>query len=683
MKTNFTLNRRQFLKSSLGAGTSLVLGVYLGGCQSSPSQVPESASPTISKTFSPNVFLRIDSDNTVTIIVPRSEMGQGVRTSLPMIVAEELDADWSTLRVEQAIASEVYGPQFTGGSTSISLFWQPLREAGAAARAMLIAAAAQTWQVEAKTCTTGNSVVIHEASGRSLTYGELAATAARLPVPDPATLTLKKPSEFRLVGTAMGHVDSPHIVDGSAVFGLDVKVPGMLYAAIARCPVFGGKLVSFDPTETRAVEGVRDVVEIENAVAVVAENSWAALQGQQALKVTWEEGPHASTNSDNIRQGVLAQLPSAVVIGDEPSQVQTTGKLEALYEVPYLAHAPMEPMNCVADVHPDRIEVWAPTQNPLEAQRVSQSPTGGRWMRYVRRLLTGVPLEAIKVNVPLIGGGFGRRLQVDYVSEAVQVSQVVGAPVQVIWSREDDLQHDYYHPISYHYVTAELAATAKMEQKRFNGPEGISQGPWRAVENITDAFVQECFVDELAAALGRDPYELRLERIHNPRRKAVLELAAEKGNWGSPLSEGWGRGIASYSTYGVTHVAEVVELSVVEDGQVRVQRVVCAIDCGLVINPDTVKAQVEGGIVFALSAALKSKITLANGRVTQSNFHDYPILRFNEMPLVEVYIVPSEEPPAGVGEGSGPCLIPAVANAIYAATGKRIRHIPILAEDLL
>jgi isoquinoline 1-oxidoreductase beta subunit len=671
MKIQTTLSRRQFIKTSLG--TSLVLSFQLTGCQSTTA----SFSKRLSSAFQPGVFLRIDPDNSITITIPRSEMGQGVRTSLAMIVAEELDADWSTVKVEQAPAGQAYGDQYTGGSTSIRTFWQPLREAGAVARVMLITAAAERWGVDRQTCTTERGAVIHQVTNRRLTYGELTDIAAQISPPDPASLSLKDPKDFRIVGTPMGQIDNPQMVNGSAIFGLDVKVPHMLYATIARCPVFGGKLVSFEATAAKAVEGVRDVVEIENAVAVVAENTWAAMQGRHALQVTWDEGPNAALNSETIHHDILAQLPTTVG-GSSEARTQGLNKLEALYEVPYLAHASMEPMNCVADVRRNGGEVWAPTQNPQGA--FSQLP-GGRLIHFINRTL-GVSLDALKVNVTLMGGGFGRRLEVDYIAEAVQVSQAMGLPVQVVWTREDDLQHDFYHPLSYHYLSAELDPLAEIKQQIYHGPDTVRTGAWRSVEHFSQAFVQECFVDELAAALDRDPYELRFERITEPRLRAVLELAATKANWGSPLPEGWGRGIACYSTWGATPAAEVVEVSVADDGQVRVHRVVCAIDCGIVINPDMVKAQMEGGVVFALSAALKGKITLENGRIQQSNFHDYPVLRLDEMPAIEVYIVPSIEPPSGVGEMSGPPLTPAVANAVFAATGKRIRRIPIQAEDL-
>ncbi len=667
-----TLNRRQFLKVSAGAG--LVLSLHLTGPEGINATGSKQARPATTETFQPNPFLRIAIDNTVTITIPRSEMGQGVRTSMSMIVAEELDADWSTVRVEQSPANPEYGDQYTGGSTSIKFFWQPLREAGAIARAMLITAAAQQWAVDPATCTTDKSKVIHPPSGQQLSYGELTTVAAQLPVPDPASLIIKKPEDFKIIGLPLGTVDNPQIVDGSAIFGLDTRVPNMLYAVIARAPVFGAKLVNFEATAATAIEGVREVVRIDNAVAVVAENTWAAIQGRESLKITWDETAGTNLNSETIRETLLAQLPTL-----NSDQTSVTGKLEAIYEVPYFAHMPIEPMNCIAEVSWNGGQVWAPTQNPQGA--LSQVP-GGRLVRFINQRL-GVGLEMVNANVTLMGGGFGRRLEVDYVNEAVQVSQAVGAPVQVVWTREDDIQHDFYHPFSIHHLSAQLEPLAAIEEQVVTGPPEIPTGAWRAVENFTQSFVRESFVDELAAALGQDPLQLRLERAKNdPRLTAVLELAGEKGNWGSPLPEGWGRGIAAYSTWGDSPTAEVVEVSVSDEGQVRVHRVVCVIDCGIVINPDMVTAQMEGGIVFALTAALKSKITIKDGRVQQSNFNNYPILQIDETPNIEVYLIPSSEPPTGVGEMSGPPLTPALANAIFAATGKRIRHIPIQAEDL-
>jgi len=683
MNAQKQLTRRQFLRLSAGAGIGLVLGVYISGCQSLIPIPDQSADDEAGEEFLPNAFLKISPDNIVTVVVPRMEMGQGVRTALPMIVAEELDADWDMIRVETAPAGEEYGNQETGGSTSIQTYWTPLRQAGAAARQMLITAAAQLWQVDAATCITNNGEVIHQESNQKATYGDLANIASQVPVPEPESLKLKTPDEFQIIGNPVKRVDDPRLVDGSAIFGLDVKVPNMLYAAVARPPVFWGKPAGVDDTKAKAIEGVRDVVEINSGVAVVADSTWAAIQGAQALEIAWDEGESAGLSTEQFRQDIVAQLPDGVTTGNNDAQAQSKGKLDVLYEVPFFAHAPIEPMNCVADARSNYCEVWAPTQNPQLARQVVYSPPdAGRIGRLLRRV-TGYSLDSIKINIPLIGGGFGRRLWVDYVSEAVELSQAVDQPVQVVWTREDDIQHDFYHPMSYHHLTAELNPTASIEENTFTPPAGVPTGAWRSVREFTDAYVKECFIDELADALGQDPYELRLQRYEDPRLKNVLQLAAEKADWGSPLPEGWGRGIAAYNTWGKTSAAEVVELSVAEDGQIKVHRVVCVVDCGIAINPDMVKEQMEGGIVFALTAALKSKITIENGRVQQSNFHNYPILRMDEMPLVEVHIVPGSEPPTGVGEMSGPPLTPAVANAVFNATGKRVRHIPILPADLL
>ncbi|MEW5961261.1 MAG: molybdopterin cofactor-binding domain-containing protein, partial [Chloroflexota bacterium] len=468
------VSRREFLKITVGAGAGLVLGSYLSGCRSLNSTPFVEIKPGA---FSPNVFVGIDPDNTVTIVVPRTEMGQGVRTALPMIVAEELDVDWASVRVETAPAGDEYGNQETGGSTSVSTFWWPLRQAGATARAMLVAAAAQQWGAAPEDCTTEKGRVIHPETARQLSYGELAAAAAQLPVPDTETISLKDPKNFRLVGQSIKRVDDPHIVDGGAIFGMDVKRPEMLYATIARSPVFWGKPAGFDAAAAKAVEGVKDVVEIDNAVAVVAENTWAAIKGREALQVTWDEGDMAGVSSDGIREQVLAQLPDGVAIGN--AAAQAAGKLSVLYEIPNFAHASMEPMNCVAEARADRCEVWAPTQNPQQARSEILAPADAGRLDRLLRPFTGWSKEAVKVNVPLIGGGFGRRLNVDYVTEAVQVSKAIGRPVQVVWTREDDIQHDWYHPLSYHHVSANLEPLAEMEQKTFESPVPIPWGAWR------------------------------------------------------------------------------------------------------------------------------------------------------------------------------------------------------------
>jgi isoquinoline 1-oxidoreductase beta subunit len=587
-----------------------------------------------------------------------------------MIVAEELDADWSMVRVEQALADDKYGRQNTYGSRSIVSVWDMLRQTGATARAMLIAAAAQTWGVDAQELATESGAVIHRPTNRRLTYGQLVETAAQLPVP--GQVALKDPKDFRIIGAPQRQHDASSMIDGSAIYGIDVRLPGMRYAVVARSPVFGGRLVSYDAAPALAVDGVRHVVAIDNAVAVVADSTWAAMQGRAALHISWDAGQHAQLSSASVQQALRQRLPEA-----RTSDTQ----LEAIYEIPYYAHATMEPMNCVADVRPDGCDLWVPSQAPQGARAAASS-------------ITGLPTEAVTVHVTLMGMGLGRRSATDFVSEAVQVSKAIGEPVQVLWTREDDMQHDHYHPTSVHYLRARVDPTADIQIQTAGGNrrEGaIPTGAWRSVSNFPQAFIRESFIDELAAALGHDPYELRMQRFTHDAHKAVLELAASKAGLGEPLPAGSGRGIAFYIYGGGenqvaergTYVAQVVEASVSGDGVVRVQRVVCAVDCGIAINPDMIAAQMEGGIVHAITATLKGAITVEDGRVQQRNFDDYPLLRIDEMPVVEVYIVPSTRPPQGIGEMGVPTFAPALANAIFDATGKRIRRLPIRAEDLV
>jgi isoquinoline 1-oxidoreductase subunit beta len=721
------LTRRTFLKVSFTTGGGLLIGSYLAGCApeapapmpptaipappviastSPPTAIP--APPTLAATapptampaatgpLQPNLFVRIDPDGAVTLTIHRSEMGQGVRTALAMALAEELEADWTNVRVEQAPASREIGNQITSGSGSVLLHYAPLRRAGAAARDILIAAAAQTWGVAPEECRAEQGVVVHMAGDRRLGYGELVGVAQGLkPASTPGEL--KDPKDFRLIGTSVPRVDDPAIVTGKAIYGSDVRVPNMLFAAVARCPVPGGTLAEYDATQAKALPGVRSVVEVPSGVAVVAEHSWAAIQGRDALKVTWDEGERAALSSTSIRKQLAELVDSA--LARESSQAPTM--IEAIYETPYLAHATMEPMNCVADVRADACEVWASTQNPQAVQQYVQSAVG-------------VPTT---VHVTLLGGGFGRRLEVDVAVEAAKVSKAAGAPVQVVWTRDDDLQHDFYRQSTYHWLRAGWDEARSLQLWRhiiaaegingvayhagnevleeglavsYNIPDDRSQslladipiptGPWRAVVNGPNAFANECFLDEVAAALNQDPYEFRMKllRESNPLRAAV-ELAAAKAEWGAPLPEGHGRGIACHTT-DQTSVAMVAEVSV-RDGAVRVHKVVCALDCGVVIHPDMVAQQMESGVSCGL-LSLKAEITFEQGRAQQSNFKDYPLLRIGEMPEVEVHIVPSTRAPQGVGEMGVPPIVPAVVNALFAITGKRIRRIPIQTKDL-
>jgi isoquinoline 1-oxidoreductase beta subunit len=727
MNDTQSVSRRAFLKAAAAVGAGLAVPVVLPGCAGSE-QPPKSDAP-----FAPNAWVRVKSDGSVTVVLDRSEMGQGVATGLPMLVAEELDADWASVKVEQAPANAVYfnpafeGNQVTGGSTSMRSAWKPLREAGAKARSMLVTAASKQWGVPPESCRTENGVVVHGESGRKLTYGELADAAGKLPVPD--KVALKDVKDFKLIGKSVPRVDTPDKVAGIAQFGFDVRMDGLLTATVVRCPVFGGKVAGFDASKTKGVAGVKHVVQIDSGVAVLADSYWAAAKGREALVVTWDEGPSKGLTSEALRaqfrdlaKGKAAQ---ARIAGNVDTALADARPVEAEYDLPFLAHATMEPQNCTADVRADRCVIWAPTQfqagDPMFA---------GGGARGVAMQITGLPREKVEVHTTQLGGGFGRRLEADFVVEAVQLSKAVGAPVKVVWTREDDMQHDVYRPMSYHKLSAGLNAAGDPVawRHRIVAPSIISRfipgwlpqfvvhmlppmkggidegsvegahdhpyaiqnqlvewvkadtpvpiGFWRSVGFSFNSFVVESFVDELAHAAKQDPFEFRRRLLAaSPRHKAVLELVAEKAGWGRPLPPGRSHGIAVARSFR-TYVAEVAEVSVVQ-GQVKVHRVVCAVDCGLVVNPGIVEAQMQSAINFGLSAALHGEITLLGGRVVQSNFHDYPVLRMQEAPAIEVYIVPSSESPTGVGEPGLPPLAPAVANAVFAATGKRIRTLPV------
>ena len=707
MSTPTQVTRRAFLETAGAAGAGLVISFYL------PSGL-RFRSPTAGP-FAPNAWLRIGEDESVLVIVDRSEMGQGVTTALPMLLAEELEADWSRIRIEFAPADKAYtnpmfGMQGTGGSTSVRAAYTPLRKAGAAARELLVAAAAQTWGVEKAECRAERGAVVHARSKRRLTYGKLVTKAATLGAPP--DVPLKDPKDWKILGTRVRRLDTPPKVDGSAQFGIDVKVPGMLVAVVARSPVFGGKVTSFDAAKTKAVPGVRQVVQISSGVAVVADGYWPAKKGRDALAVTWDEGPTASVSSATIAQlfGQRAEQAGAVArhAGDPDGTLGSApAKVDAVYDLPFLAHATMEPMNCTAHVRADGVDIWAPTQFQTGAQGFGAK-------------IGGVTPDKVKVHTTYLGGGFGRRFELDFIQEALETSKAVGAPVKVIWSREDDIRNAQYRPANHHRMRAGLDANGQpvawthrivapsimarvfpdtvkngLDEEAVEGgvgmpyaipnvhvdylltDTGIPVGFWRSVNNSYNAFAVESFIDEVAHAAKKYPYEYRRDLLGKaPRHLGALNLAASKAGWGTAPPAGRARGIAVYKSF-ESYVAEVAEVSVASDGAVKVHRVVCAVDCGPVVNPSIVEAQMESAIVYGLTAALYGEIAIEGGRVKQSNFHDYQMLRLAEMPKVEVYIVPSTDAQGGVGEPGTPPIAPAVANAIFAATGKRIRKLPI------
>jgi isoquinoline 1-oxidoreductase beta subunit len=644
-----------------------------------------------------------------------------------MILAEELEADWSKVEVKQAPYDKRFGDQGTGGSTSVRTSWEPLRKAGATAREMLLASAAQTWGVEKSSCRAEKGFVVHAPTDRRLAYGALAEPASKLRVPK--DVSLKDPKDFRIIGTSVPRTDTPSKVEGSAVFGTDARLPGMLYASVVRCPVFGGKLTSFDATKAKAVPGVRQVMQLGNRIAIVAENTWAALKGREAFEVKWDEGTSALESLESLRKQFeeLTGKPAKVFRNDgdvDAALAHAAKKIEAVYELPYIAHAPMEPPNCTAAVQKDRCEVWAPTQSP-------------EWVHGAAKRITGLPDEAIRINVMFSGGAFGRRWFPSEAEDALEISKALSTPVQVLWTREDDIQHDFYRPASYHRMSAGLdrqgwpiawmhryASTSIMGSFQSESPypeamelQGVVDFPYavpnvhveyapatsavprgwlRSVAHTYTAFVVQSFLDEVAVAAGKDPYEFRLHLLREPRKipvpggederidteklRGVLELAAKKADWGKVLERGRGRGIAHHYSFNA-YVAQVAEVAVTPERGVRVQRVVCAVDCGTVVNPDGARAQLEGGIIYGLSAALKGEIIVHGGRVKQSNFDDYEILPMAETPVIEVHFVPSTAPPTGVGEPGFPPIAPAVCNAIFAATGKRIRRLPVRLEQ--
>jgi isoquinoline 1-oxidoreductase beta subunit len=705
MKTS--LSRRTLLKGGLVAGAGLTIGVPLAR--------PPRARAQTAGVFAPNQWLTIDRDGVVTIINSVPEMGQGSLTTTPMIIADELDTSLDKVKVQQApanpplYANPVTKSQSYGGSRGVRDHIETWRKAAAAAREMLKQAAANEWGVPVESVDTEPDVVIHRPSGRRLPYGQLVDKAQQLPVPQ--NPKLKTPDQFRYIGKIVKRRDTPEKVTGKAIYGMDVQLPGMLIASIERCPVNGGKVKSFDATATRAVKGVKQVVQVSNGVAVVADTFWAAVKGRRALKVTWDEGPlgQVSTPMIDREYAQAAKQPGQVARNDgDADKALTSGKvIEAVYEVPFLEHACMEPMNATAQVTDTECTIWAPTQNPGGTQQ-----TGSK--------LTGVPVEKVVVHTTLLGGGFGRRGEQDFIVDAVEVAKAVkGTAVKTMWTREDDITHGFYRPATYNVFRATLdgngapaawstrmvgpgiliqkgrakageidaAAVEAVRNMPYDIPNlriewtnkdyGFPLGFWRSVGPSQNGFIIESFIDELAHAAKKDPFEYRRALLgKSPRHKAILELVAQKANWGAPPPAGQARGIAVVFSYG-SYAATVAEVSVAPDGTPRVHKLVTGIDAGLAVNPDQVKAQMEGGAVYALTAVYYGKITIDKGRVQQSNFHDYRMLRINEMPVVEVHILDSGHPAGGLGEPGVPSVAPAVCNAIYALTGKRIRRLPI------
>src|SRR5271155_2646418 len=719
-KNAVIVGRRAFLQTGAAVGGGLLVSLYVPML----AKAGKALAAAEKNEFAVNTFVHIGSDESVTVISAHSEMGQGIYTSLPMLLNEELEADWARVRVEAAPVDAaynhpVYGIQMTGGSTTSPAEWVRYRKMGALARTVLVQAAAQRWNVPAGECTVVKGVVFHDASHRRATYGELADAAAKLT--PPADVTLKVAKDFTLIGKPTLRLDTPAKVNGSAEFGLDVHLPGMLTAVVARPPVFGGKVVKIDASEALKIRGVKAVEQIPSGVAVIAEGFWPAKLGRDRLKVDWDLGPNANLSTEQMLRDFseTSRKPGLIAkkVGDPQAALAGAAKtITAEYDVPYLAHCMMEPLNCVVDLRGDSCELWTGTQ----FETVDRANAAK---------VAGLPPEKVKINTTLLGGGFGRRANPasDFVVEAVEVAKVAKAPVKVVWTREDDIRGGWYRPMWYDHFEAGLDAqgnpVAWMHTivgqsimagtlfEQFGIKNGIAPASvegaadilygipnvqvdlhspksvipvqwWRSVGHSHTGFSVEAFLDQVAHAGGKDPYQLRRTLLANqPRMLAVLDLAAKKANWGSPLPAGRARGIAGHFSFD-SYVAQVAEVSIDKDGTPRVHKIVASVDCGRVINPDTVKAQIEGGIIFGLTAALKTEITLENGRVQQSNFNNYPMVRMYDSPEIEVHIVESAEKPTGVGEPGVPPVAPAIANAILVLTGKPVRRLPIKAEDL-
>jgi isoquinoline 1-oxidoreductase beta subunit len=716
----FDRSRRAFLKASAVAGGGLLLTVALPRLSQAAG---EGAGATL------NAYVRVTPDNTITITSKEPEIGQGIMTSLPMVVAEELDADWKQVRIEQALAdSSIYGRQVAGGSMATPLEWDPMRKMGAAARVMLIAAAAKRWSVAADECQTEAGKVLHKASGRSASYGELASAAAKVPVPDLDSLKLKDPRTYTIIGHSKPGYDSPRVVKGEPMFGIDMVVSGMLHAVFQKCPVFGGKVAGANLDAVRKMPGVRhafvveggsDLTGLMSGVAVVADSWWHAEKARRKLEISWDEGATSSQSTDGFaRQAVElgAKTPANNIRkdGDPAGALQGAAKvLEATYHYPFIAHAPLEPMNCTAHAQGDKVEVWAPTQNPEPGRRL------------VAQTL-GVPAKNVTIHFTRIGGGFGRRLMNDYMVEAAWISKVAGAPIKLVWTRADDMQHDFYRPAGWHFLKAGLDANGKLVawQQHFvsfgeNGsfarsanmdgnifpagrvpnlsmgysliPFGVPTGPLRAPGSNALAFVFQSFIDELAHTAGKDPLQFQIDLLgkdellpgrgvgfNTARARGVLEKVREVSGWGQgKLPARTGRGVAFYYSH-LGYFAEVVEAAVSNDGRVTINKVWAVGDIGSqVINPTAAENMAQGAILDGLGEALSQKITIAEGRVLQANFDSFQLLRLSQAPPIEVHFIKTANSPTGLGEPPLPPAIPALCNAIFAATGKRVRTLPI------
>jgi isoquinoline 1-oxidoreductase subunit beta len=705
--------RREFLRVGAAASGGLLLSLSL------PLVMPPArASDGVVQVFAPNAFIRIDRQGIVTMVMPMVEMGQGTYTSLPMLLAEELEVPLEQVRLEHAPANDalyansILHVQSTGLSSSIRAFWTPLRQAGAVGRTLMIEAAAKRWQIEPTRCYARRARIFEAGTDRSLSYGQLVESAASLPVPAADKVPLKDPRDFKLIGTPARRLDTPAKTNGTAQFGIDVRVPGMRVATLAQSPTFGGKVRSVSESAALAVKGVHQVVRLDNVVAVVADHMAAAKKGLQAAAVQWDNGPNGNVSTADVIHQLeeASKQPGVVARNDGDAQRVLAGahqRLDAVYHAPFLAHATMEPMNCTVHVRKDGCDIWVGTQAPTLTQDLVAK-------------LTGLPRESVQIHNHLVGGGFGRRLEVDGNVLATRIAQHVDGPVKVIWTREEDIQHDMYRPYYFDRLSAALDAkgnpvawthrvagssivarylpplfTNGLDFDAIEGaahppyefpnihvdyvrvePPGIPTAFWRGVGPTHNVFVVETFMDTLAHTAKRDPVEFRRPLLaRNPRALEVLLLAAEKAGWGKPLPKGHGRGISLQFAFG-SYLAQVAEVEVDSKNTVKVRRLVCAIDCGMVVNPNTVAAQMEGGSLFGLTAALYGSITLRDGRVEQSNFHDYRPLRINEAPVVETHIVHSAEAPGGIGEAATAIVSPAVANAIFAATGRRIRTLP-------